>query len=105
MPPEVLGDEEDEQLVTYELVQGCYNTQLEKRHTRYSMPTACLLLALQVAAILDIHHAALPLHSLPLADNALTLPLVIVRNLFLPRSNPCRTQLVGRLYDERLGER
>src|SRR5436305_14167639 len=33
MPPEVLGDEEDEQLVTYEkgLVQGCYNRHPARR--------------------------------------------------------------------------
>jgi hypothetical protein len=33
MPPEVLGDEEDEQLVTYELVQGCYNRHPAREET------------------------------------------------------------------------
>jgi hypothetical protein len=48
MPPEVLGDEEDEQLVTYEKdwsKAATMDTQLEKRHTRYCMPAACLVQA------------------------------------------------------------
>ena len=38
MPPKVLGDEEDEQLVTYEkgLVQGCYNRHPAREET-YSL--------------------------------------------------------------------
>jgi hypothetical protein len=45
MPPEVLGDGEDEQLVTYELVQGCYNRHPAREETysllhAYCMPTA-----------------------------------------------------------------
>jgi hypothetical protein len=45
MPPEVLGDEEGEQLVTYEkgMVQGCYNRHPAREET-YSV-TACLLQA------------------------------------------------------------
>ena len=42
MPPEVLGDEEDEQLVIYEkgLVQGCYN-RYPAREGTYSLLYAC----------------------------------------------------------------
>jgi hypothetical protein len=53
MPPEVLGDEEHKQLVTYEkgMVQGCYNRHPGLR--RDILVTVCLLLGLKP---LDIHH-------------------------------------------------
>ena len=48
-----LGDEEDEQLVTYEkgMVQGCYNRHPGSR--RDILVTVCLLLGLKP---LDIHY-------------------------------------------------
>src|SRR5437868_12450612 len=49
MPPQVLGDEEDKQLVTYEkgLVQGCYNRHPAREKT-YSLLHACSMHATDI---------------------------------------------------------